>query len=988
LDSKALNFKAPSAMRRIAQGLPFLMLLVLALYLWRLSAAHDRLHTDTLAQADHRAMQLADAKGGEMESLFGGADLLLRQFRDQYAAGNPQAVSASIRAGVSAFPTDSKIHFSVVGTQGVLEFSSQPLPGKVFAGDREYFRHHLQSTEDKLFINKPVQGRTSGEWEVLLTRRIVKSGQFAGVAVLSLSPEHIARTLANLVVATDDVVTLTFDDGTYLARSRDLAKVLGTRLPADRPFLQADAPERGAFRAQAAADQRARRYGWNRLEGYPLVLNVGLDEQTLLGPTDEDIRQSDLRNAVVLPMVALMVLAISWLLLRAARQQERLLASQALLQATFETTADGILVVAQDRQVLKFNRRFQELWGLSADLASKGQDAALLAQVAEQLADPEGFLWEVELLYGGDDQRLDLVRFKNGRVLERYTQTALLDGRRARLWSFRDITERQHAEQALRRSEARARSIFEGARDGILLADAQTHRFVDANPTACAMLGYPKDQLLTLAVSDIHPAADLPRLMEIFDRQAQGEFVVAQDLPVLRRDGSVFYADISVALVLLDGRPHVAGFFRDITERKQVDAQLAQHQSRLEDLVAERTRQLAEAKDAAEAANVAKSAFLANMSHEIRTPLNAITGLTHLLQRQGVTPQQEERLAKIGAAGQHLLEIINAVLDLSKIEAGKFALVEAGVDVAAVVAATVALVQERAAASQLRLISDVQCMPRGLLGDPTRLQQALLNYASNAIKFTPSGTITLRALPIEEDERAVLVRFEVQDTGIGIPAGPLNRLFMAFEQADNSISREFGGTGLGLSITRKLAQLMGGEAGARSEPGAGSTFWFTARLKKGTPAVQATPAARAATAESQLQWRHRGRRVLLAEDEPVNQEITCCLLDIAGLAVDVARDGVEAVALAAQHEYALVLMDMQMPHMDGLEATRRIRAGDRNRDTAVLAITANVFGEDQARCLAAGMNDFVAKPTEAAALYAALLRWLDAPPLARQRGAG
>jgi PAS domain S-box-containing protein len=1111
VDTERFLIHAPGVVRRVALFLPVVAALSIALHLWRLSVEHDELRRNTLVQAEQRAMQLADAKAREIESLFNGADLLLRQFRDQYAAGNPQAVDASISSGLRAFPNGAIVHFSAVDAQGQIAFSTLKLPGTVYVGDREYFKRHLaggDSGTERLYITKPVNAPTMHGWVVLFTRPIVKSGRFVGVAVMSLSPAYIAEALARMQVAPDDVVTLVYDDGTYLARSRELDKVMGKALPSDRPFLQPGAPERGVVRVLAVADQRPRTYGWKRTEHFPLLSIVGLDEPSLLGPVDEEIRRSNLRNAVALPLVALMVLAISWLLLRGARQQVHLTASQALLQATFESTADGILVVGQNGHVLKLNPRFQALWGIPDTVAREGSDSALLGHVLEQLADPQAFVRDVESLYGSDEQHLDTVRFKDGRVFERYTQCTRIDNQRVRLWSFRDITERQRMEDALRqsdarfrtlfesspdavllvtdrhfsacnraaealfqqgreallqlgpgdispthqpdgeesarkaermmemaaaqglnrfewvhtrrdgseflaevtlssirlqdkpvfyavvrditdrqraeqdlqRSEARARSIFEGARDGILLADARTRRFVDANPTMCNLLGYPRDELLTLGVADIHPEADLARVAGVFDQQARGEVVVGEDLPVLRRDGSVFSADISVSLVHLDGQPFVAGFFRDITERKRVDAELALHQTRLEDLVAERTRQLDVARQAAESANVAKSAFLANMSHEIRTPLNAITGLTYLLQRSSLTPKQRERLDKIGAAGQHLLEIISAVLDLSKIEAGKFALEEAAVDVTAVVARTVALVQERAAENRLRVVSDVGFMPSGLVGDPTRLQQALLNYAANAIKFTRAGSVILRAFPIETDEAGVLVRFEVQDTGIGIAVDQLARLFSAFEQADNSTTRQFGGTGLGLAITRKLAELMGGEAGASSEPGVGSTFWFTARLKRHAPDAAIADAALPDLAEEALRRRHSGRRVLLAEDEPVNREITTSLLDFAGLTVDVATDGAEAVARAAERDFDLVLMDMQMPRMNGLEATRRIRSGDRNRDTPVLALTANAFSEDRARCLDAGMNDFVAKPTDAGALYAALLRWLDAAP--------
>ena len=397
--------------------------------------------------------------------------------------------------------------------------------------------------------------------------------------------------------------------------------------------------------------------------------------------------------------------------------------------------------------------------------------------------------------------------------------------------------------------------------------------------------------------------------------------------------------------------------------------------------------ELQAARHKADEANRAKSFFLANMSHEIRTPLNAITGMAHLVRRSGVTPQQADRLDKIEKAGHHLLEIINAVLDLSKIEAGKFSLEETSVSVGGIVANVVAMLSERAQARNLRLFAESRPLPAHLLGDATRLQQALLNYATNAVKFTETGSVILRTLCEEDDGDSVLLRFEVEDTGIGITPEAAERLFGVFEQADNTITRKYGGTGLGLAITRKLAQVMGGDAGVNSTPGLGSTFWFTARLKKGASALESAGPFPMGEAEALLVGAYAGCRILLAEDEPINREVSLALLADVGLVVDVAEDGAEAVALASRNDYDLILMDMQMPHMDGLEATRRIRRLPDGGRVPILAMTANAFSEAKALCDAAGMNDFIAKPVEPEALFQTLLKWLSAAPQDRETSA-
>jgi hypothetical protein len=526
--------------------------------------------------------------------------------------------------------------------------------------------------------------------------------------------------------------------------------------------------------------------------------------------------------------------------------------------------------------------------------------------------------------------------------------------------SARDVSERRQAEKSLVESRRLLQTIVNTIPMRIFWKDKDS-RFLGCNPAfardageACPedLIGKDDYQLSWKAQAHLYRADDRKVMVSGIPKLSYEE-------PGTAADGhNVWLRTSKVPLYDEENQTiGVLGLYEDITEHKQARQQV----------------------ETAEAANLAKSRFLAMMSHEIRTPMNGVMGMISLLLNTELSPKQREYAEIAQRSGDSMVRLLNDVIDLSKIEADRMELEAVSFDLRTIVPGASDLVALWAREKGLLFHSAIDPdVPLLLRGDTGRLRQILTNLIGNAVKFTPAGSVALRVSRDAEDEESVTLRFQVEDSGVGIPHDKLDLIFEPFVQADGSATRRFGGTGLGLAICRKLVTLMGGAIGVESTEGEGSLFWFTVVLKKQAGAAPEPPRA-AVELPLKAECSRSGARLLLAEDDPINQIVSTALLEGLGYEVDVVANGHQALQALEGKDYALVLMDCMMPEMDGYAASSVIRdrtSPVRNHDIPVIALTANAMREDHEKSLAAGMNDHLAKPVEIPRLRALLDKWL------------
>jgi hypothetical protein len=523
--------------------------------------------------------------------------------------------------------------------------------------------------------------------------------------------------------------------------------------------------------------------------------------------------------------------------------QDRLTDREARFHAMVENSTDWIWEVDANGRYSYVSPRVYDLLGYSQlevmgrspfDFMPKDEADRIRAAFMEHVAAKRAFAL-LENVNIHKDGRLVVLETSGTPLLDREGHVVGYHG------IDRDITQRKQTELALRESEARFRDLFESSPDPAWVMEGR--RFVEGNPAAVGMFGYKsRADFLNLHPTQISPPAQpdgessynkAERMMQLAEERGIHRFEWLHQ----RTDGSEFFAEVTLAAFTLRGKPALYVTVRDISERKQAQAELEIYQQQLEARVKERTAELLVAKEAAEAASLAKRYFMANMSHEMRTPIHQAMGMATLVRRDALTPRQTERLDKLDAALGSLGDIIETILQLTNIESGKLSLACEPLDFRGLVDETVAGLHDCLDAKRLAMQIDVPPMGTVLVGDGAHLKTALFNYLSNAIRFTDGGSVTVRTTVVDENEHSAMVRFEVVDTGIGIAPEDQERIFSVFEQADNTTSRKYQGIGAGLAITRKIAHVMGGDAGCDSTPGAGSTFWFTARFPKAGAAV-------------------------------------------------------------------------------------------------------------------------------------------------------
>jgi PAS domain S-box-containing protein len=947
--------------------------LVIAAGLW--VAALTLVHYDdaeAMARAERDSGNLARVVAEQATRTVAEADQILlfliddyHEHGDNWANGITQMLRQAVeRSGIL-------VQLAVVDAHGdLIHTSVDDAPVRVHLADREHFRVHVNNPSAGLFIGKPVFGRASGKWSIQLTRRVNNSdGSFAGVLVASMDPFYFSRSLEELDVGPNGAVAIIGTDGILRARSLMNDRIVGRDIGKSPTLQLARRQPTGFIRIASVIDGIQRLQSFRTLASYPLIVTAAFDESSFLADTRR-------RQRVYLLAAAACSFGLIGLALLATRQTARLAALAGQLARSEERFRDQAETASDWFWEMDADLRFSNLAGPLVPHVVNGTLPIGLRREDVALREPgDAAKWQRhrQMMERREPFRNFRYRVMTAAGLRYFSVSGRpIFDEKGRFRGYRgsatDITERELAANRLASSEARYRAMFEAVGQPIITIDE--HGTVDAfNRAAERLFGYraadvvggPMTRLMPSAVGAVHDGL----LATYRESDASVPRSEMRELIGRRKDGSEFPLEATLAGWREGDRRYVTGALRDVTAQREIEASLRR------------------AKEAADQANRAKGEFLATMSHEIRTPMNGVLGALALVEGPNLNEEQRQLLDVANRSGNALLQIIDDILDLSKLEAGKAEVEPVDFELRAVLGDSIDLLEPAACGRGLILTREVApAVPERVRADLRRIRQVLVNLVGNALKFTHRGGVAVR-VGLEEAGAAgtgaaadggFFLRFEVADTGIGIPEDVQPTLFRRFTQADSSTTRRFGGTGLGLAISRELVTLMGGRIGVVSAEGRGSTFWFTVRCEPaadpsaGVLTVPCGPEPASAAGNGAAQ--KAGLHVLVAEDNEINREIVVTMLSRAGHRVTAVEDGLQAVRLVEEGGFDLVLMDVQMPVMDGVTATRHIRSmpGESSR-LPIVALTGNVMPGHRAEYLAAGMTDYLTKPIVSADLF-------------------
>lgn len=916
---------------------------------------------EALATSERNSRNLARIISEQVERTISGIDKILQFVA--YDIGKGVEINDHFRSALIDATRQSEviIQLSFIDSMGTLvETSVLNTPKGINLSDREHFFVHKNGNQNSLFISKPVFGRASQKWSIQLSRRVrFLDGSFGGVVVASIDPFYFGRTFDELDIGHSGFISISRQDGSLLARKNMTSDIFGQNVFSSQLFQAAIQNKSGFGKFTTIIDGQSRLASYRSIPDIPLIIFAGFDEDEFMNKTKKRI--SIYYGVAIGSNILIFVLA--GLVLRNSKmeRQRSLILSQSDDRLRSIINASPVPLALNDKMgnILFLNEAFINIFGYTLKDIPTLEDwwpkAYPNAEYRQYISETWGKHLSVSETSNSPFEPIEVnILCKNGN-----TRTAISTASPIKsleeglhLVTLYDITERRNLQESLREKVQELKIILENSSVGIVFVKERIINW--SNSRMCEIFGYNQTQITNKSTKMFY-ANDSE--YECLGRNAYGVLATGKRYTVEQKmrhkDGFEIWVRMSGQSVagshLVDGSIWT---FEEITAQKELELELRR------------------AKSTAETATQAKSEFLAMMSHEIRTPITGVLGMADLMRRTRLDEEQLSYLDTLAASTHTLLTILNDILDISKIEAGKIELETAEFCPADTIRDSLAMFYSKAAAKTLSLTAEIaQDIPLIVAGNSARFKQLLFNLTSNALKFTEAGGVVIRLLCLETRDNTVTLRVEVEDTGKGIAASQLPMLFQPFSQLDASTSRQLGGTGLGLAITKRLVDVMGGEIGVESSYGVGTQFWFNIPFRK---VVADKAATRTASADEPFQ---RGLHILLAEDNRINQMLVKTMLHKMGHTVEIADNGRVAVAAVEAGDFDAVLMDMQMPEMDGEEATRAIRTMPAPKcRLPILALTADAMVEHRQRYMASGVNDLVPKPIDWQVLLEALAR--------------